>query len=93
MFQTASTDSTMTCPQNDSMSLDVMLKERVNCKIGYMDWSIKIKQLEIRQEIDNVQTSINQLVEFKKELLQDVDKAEMILSSARSKVDAKGAAS
>ena len=43
--------------------------------------------MQVDSQIDKVESSKCKLVEFKKEILQQADDAELILSKARSKVD------
>ena len=76
-------DTSRTTPQ----TCDEILREQQACKDGYMQSSLKLKQIEIDAEIEKIDSAKCKVVEFKREILQHVDDAEKILSGAQSKIE------
>ena len=70
------------------MTLEEMQTEQQDSKSSYLKWSLKIKQLQLSNEIDKFTLAKQDLIECKDEILLSVDKAQEILSEASSKVEA-----
>ena len=68
------------------LTQDEMQREQQDCKDGYIKWSLQIKQLQVNGEIERVEVAKSKLVEMKKDILNDVDKAHLILSGAITKI-------
>ena len=91
MMQTTETMVTATRPDTSGstplQTRDEILREQQVCKDGYLQSSLKLKQIEINSEVEKVEMAKYKVVEFRKEILQHVDDAEKILSGAKSKVE------
>ena len=94
MMQTRMSTETMTTittgfdtSRSTPQSIDEILREQQACKDGYLQSSLKLKQIEVDGEIEKVDQAKCKVVEFKKEILQHVDDAEKILDGAKSKVE------